>query len=234
MALKDVQTSIRELANSEIAEHSQRFFKTGVGEYGEGDHFLGIKVPVIRKEVKKFKKEEIKVIIKLLSSKYHEERLFSLIWLVEKYKKGNEEIQESIYEAYIQNLNFVNNWDLVDSSAHLIVGPHLETKDKSILYKFAVSKNLWERRISIMSTFHYIKKGEFVDALKISEILLGDSEDLIHKSVGWMLREIGNRDKDSELLFLKKFYKDMPRTMLRYAIEKFEKPERDKYLKGLI
>lgn len=156
MSLEDIRLDLKKLADPKIAEQSQRFFKTNVGEYGEGDIFLGIKVPVIRKEVKKYKNESFNTIIDILNSKYHEERLFALIWLVERFKKTNEEERALIYKYYLENINFVNNWDLVDSSAHYILGPYLE-KDKDLLYEFSKSENLWKRRISIMTTFHFIK-----------------------------------------------------------------------------
>ena len=214
------------LGNEEIAKHSQRFFKTGKGEYGYGDIFLGIRVPVLRQAVKKFKEASLETAEKLLHSKYHEIRLFALLLLVHHFSKGDRDEQEKIYNLYLNNTKYVNNWDLVDSSAHYIVGPYLLDKNKSILYKLAQSDSLWERRIAIMSTFHFIKNNEFEDAVCIAEDLLDDQEDLIHKAVGWMLREIGNRDHKEELFFLKYHYHRMPRTMLRYAIEKFNKKER--------
>lgn len=234
MSFLDIRNRLIEIGDNDIAQRLQGFFKTEKGQYGEGDIFLGVKVPVIRKEVKKFKDEDINGIEENLKSKYHEERLFALIWLVSKYQKGDNSIKNDIYAIYLRNVKYVNNWDLVDSSAHLIVGPHIQDSDKSILYKFSKSNSLWERRISIMSTFHYIKKGDFKEALAISEVLVNDKEDLIQKAVGWMLREVGNRDKDQEVQFLRMHYKSMPRTMLRYAIEKFSKEERVNYLKGSV
>jgi len=234
MSLKSLRKNLQELADPEIAEHSQRFFKTGKGEYGEGDKFLGIRMPVLRQQAKKYRQIELSDIKKLLKSSFHEERLCALIILVEKFSKGTEEEKADIFNLYLGSIKNINNWDLVDSSAHYIVGVYLENRNRNILYKMAESNNLWERRIAIMSTFHLIKKNMFKDALNISEVLLRDREDLIHKAVGWMLREIGKRDKQAEKNFLDKYYKGMPRTMLRYAIEKFEETERQKYLKGLV
>lgn len=225
---------LKNLANPEIAEHSQKFFKTGEGEYGSGDKFLGIRVPVIRKAVKKFKTLPLNTAEELLKSEYHEIRLFALLLFVLRFNKSDNDERDEIFHIYTGNTVYINNWDLVDSSAHYIVGAYLQDKDRSLLYKFAESPSLWERRIAIMSTFYYIKNNEFKDALNLSEFLLNDAEDLIHKAAGWMLREIGNRDKTAEIEFLKNYYRHMPRTMLRYAIEKFSPEERQRYLKGKV
>ena len=234
MKSKELQDILRSLADPAIAEHSQRFFKTGKGDYGEGDQFLGIRVPVLRKQVKHYKDITLKEISRLLKSPYHEERLFALLLLVNKFAKGNKQERGSVYELYLKQRKQINNWDLVDSSACYIVGAYLEDKDRQPLYELLKSNSLWERRIAIMSTFHFIRKNDFEDTLKISRALLNDKEDLIHKAVGWMLREIGKRDRSIEDLFLQKHYKEMPRTMLRYAIEKHPEKERQRYLKGLI
>ena len=227
-----IQKELRRLADKEIAEHSQRFFQTAKGQYGHGDRFLGIRVPAIRKIAKQYRGISIKEAFRLLKSEFHEERLLSLILLVAMFKKANDEGRRTIYTLYLENTRFINNWDLVDSSAEHIVGSQLRAGDKRPLYDLAVSDILWERRISIMSTFHFIKHGEFADTLKIAEILLPDKEDLIHKAVGWMLREIGKRNTETEEKFLKKYCRQMPRTMLRYAIEKFPAQKRLRYLKG--
>lgn len=232
MSYQEIKGYLHSLADAEIAEHSQRFFKTAKGEYGFGDKFLGIRVPILRQTVKKFKTTPLSIAAKLLKSEYHEIRLFALLLLVFRFSKSKSDEQEKIYHMYLRNTRYVNNWDLVDSSAHYIIGAYLENKDKSVLYNLLKSNSLWERRIAIMSTFYFIKKNQFSDTLHISEKLLRDREDLIHKAVGWMLREIGNRDLDLEIAFLKIHYKKMPRTMLRYAIEKFSKEKRQKYLKG--
>ena len=231
---KDIIKTLTELGNPEIAEHSHRFFKTGQGEYGEGDKFLGIRVPVIRKQVKLNKTISLKTISELINSPLHEVRLFSILSLVEKFTKCEEKGKTVLYRFYMDHINYINNWDLVDSSAGYIVGSYLENRSRQVLYELAKSNNLWERRVAIMSTFHFIKKHDFDDALKIAELLINDNEDLIHKAVGWMLREIGNRDLLVEENFLRAHYNTMPRTMLRYAIEKFQEEKRKAYLKGLL
>ena len=225
---------LKKMGDKEQAAISQRFFKTGPGEYGEGDIFLGIKVPVLRKIAKDYFELPLKEVKPILGSKYHEIRLLSLFIMVDQFSKGDPKKKKSIYELYLKNTGLINNWDLVDSSAHLIVGPYLMDKSKAPLYELAQSDLLWERRIAIMATFYYIKNDKFTDTLKIAGRLLADKEDLIHKAVGWMLREIGKRHLPSEETFLKKHYHDMPRTMLRYAIEKFPEPKRQRYLKGQI
>ena len=229
---QNIQNELKRLGNKQIAEHSQRFFKTGKGEYGESDQFLGIRVPILRKLVKQFRGVSFQDAFKILDSPFHEQRLFALLMLVDIAKRSKENDQKAIYTLYLRNIKCINNWDLVDSSAEHIVGAYLRTRDKKPLYSLARSKNLWKRRIAIMATFHYIKHNEFKDALIITETLLNDEQDLIHKAVGWMLREIGKRDLAIEEEFLKKYYKIMPRTMLRYAIEKFPEDMRKKYLKG--
>jgi 3-methyladenine DNA glycosylase AlkD len=228
----EIQKGLRRLADKKIAAHSQRFFKTAEGQYSHGDRFLGIRVPVLRKIARQYRGASIEVACRLLKSEFHEERLLSLLLLVAMFKKGNDESKRAIYTLYLGNTRFINNWDLVDTSAEHIVGAYLRGGNKKRLYNLAVSDMLWERRISIMSTFHFIKHNEFADTLKIAEILLTDKEDLFHKAVGWMLREIGKRNFETEEKFLKKYYRQMPRTMLRYAIEKFPERKRQKYLKG--
>ncbi|MDH5216654.1 MAG: DNA alkylation repair protein [Gammaproteobacteria bacterium] len=230
VALLKAQRLLRELADPGIAQQSQRFFKTAKGQYGEGDIFLGIRVPVLRKQVSKFRSMSLDECLSILTSKYHEERLFALLMLVDMFKRGTALEQKQIYDAYLAHTGFVNNWDLVDSSAHLIVGEYLSERDRRPLQRLARSKSLWERRIAMIATFCFIRNGQFDDALEVAEILLKDEHDLIHKAVGWMLREIGNRDKRSEVEFLQKHYQTMPRTMLRYAIEKFPEAERYRYL----
>lgn len=229
-----VQKELRGLGDPKIAEHSQRFFKTSKGEYGEGDRFLGIRVPVIRKQVKKFYGLSMEDAMRFLHSDFHEERLFALLLLVQMFQKGDEPLRKRIYQVYLEHTEQINSWDLVDSSAHLIVGAYLADRSRAKLYQLAKSKNLWRRRIAIMATFTFIRQGDFADALEISKLLLTDEHDLIHKAVGWMLREVGNRDGDLERAFLKTRYRTMPRTMLRYAIEKFPEIERRRYLNGAI
>jgi 3-methyladenine DNA glycosylase AlkD len=223
-----------QLADPQGAEQSRRFFKTTKGQYGYGDIFLGIKVPIVRQAVKKYRNAPITVAKELLQSGYHEVRLFSLLLLVERFCKASESEREEIYRTYLAYTRHINNWDLVDSSAYHIVGAYLENRDTSVLDDLARSDSLWERRIAIIATFHFIRKSRFGATLRIAEQLLGDREDLIHKAVGWMLREVGKRDLNAEVSFLKTHYRSMPRTMLRYAIEKFSPTDRRKYLNGEI
>ena len=233
-SLEEIQKKLNSLGNKEKAKKHQRFFKTGPGEYGEGDIFVGVTVPELRKLANEYKTMPLKEVKHLLRSPIHEERLLSLFLLIHRYSKGGEPEKKKIYELYLNNTKFINNWDLVDSSAGHIVGAFLFDKSKKPLYDLVKSENLWERRISIISSFYFIKHNQFADTLKISKILLSDKEDLIHKAVGWMLREVGKRDISIEEPFLKKHYKNMPRTMLRYAIEKFPESKRQRYLKGKI
>jgi len=225
---------LQSLENPKQKEILQSFFKTGEGEYGEGDIFLGIKVPDQRKIAKKYTGLSLTKIQELLNSKIHEHRLTGLIILTNKYKKSHQENKANLFNFYLKNTKNINNWDLVDLTAPNIVGDFLFDKNKDTLYKLVRSKNLWEKRIAIISTLHFIKKQEFEDTLAISELLLKDNHDLIHKAVGWMLREVGKKDIEVLKKFLKQHYKNMPRTMLRYSIEKFPEEERKKWLKGKI
>ena len=233
--LNELRAELHGLSNPEKAEFFPRFFKAGPGEYAEGDMFLGVTVPAQRSLVKKYAGMQLNDIEHLITSKWHEERLTGLLLLVAAYKKGDPNTQKEIYDFYLSHTANINNWDLVDSSALYIVGPYLEGRPEKmqVLIKLARSKSLWERRIAMISTFHYIRKNEQGEALQIAEILLQDKHDLIQKAVGWMLREIGKRC-DIELLieFLNEHYKTMPRTSLRYAIEHFSPATRQKYLKG--
>lgn len=229
-----IRRELRSLANPDIAAHSQRFFKTGKGEYGEGDRFLGVRVPLIRRQVRQHRDAPLHVIMSILRSRWHEERLFAVLAMVDRYARGDDNTRKIIFDNYLANLRYVNNWDLVDGSAHLIVGPWLESGSRKRLYRMAKSRNLWERRVAIMSTYHFIRQNDFSDTLAIAELLLHDEHDLIHKAVGWMLRETGNRDKKVEVEFLQGCYKKMPRTMLRYAIEKFPEHERKRWLQGKV
>ena len=224
MRYENVRKELENLKNKEKAKILQGFFKTGKGEYGEGDVFLGISVPKSRDISRKYKDLEFNDIKKLLNSKEHEARLVGLLILT--YKS----LDKNVFEFYLKNIKNVNNWDLVDLTSHKIIGEYLLDKDKKILYNLAKSNNLWERRIAIVSTYAFIKENKFEDTLKISEILINDKHDLIHKAVGWMLREIGKRNFEKEEEFLNKYYKVMPRTMLRYAIEKFDEKKRKFYL----
>ena len=231
MQAEDVKKDLRNLANFEKANLLQRFFKTGKGDYGEGDIFLGVMVPNTRKIAQKYTYLNLKEINTLLNSKIHEERLCALLIMVEQYFKLDELNKKKLFNFYIKNAKQINNWDLVDLSAPKIVGGYLLDKPRSILYKFSKSKNLWERRISILSTFVFIKAGDYSDSFRLAKILMKDKHDLIHKAVGWMLREIGKKSMKDEIQFLNKHYKKMPRTMLRYAIERFPEEKRQFYLK---
>ena len=233
--LNKIRKELDSLKNKKDAQILQRFFKTGEGEYGEGDVFLGIRVPVQRQVLKKYLDMDLKDIEFLLRTKIHEYRLIALLILVKKFEEGNEQIKKKIFNLYLKNTKYINNWDLVDLSAPHIVGAYLLDKPRNILYKLVKSQSLWERRIAILATFAFIKNNETKDTLKIAQILLKDEHDLIHKAVGWMLRELGKRvSQDIEEKFLKRYYKAMPRTMLRYAIERFEESKRKKYLNGKI
>jgi len=232
--LNELRKEIKTISSPEISKTMQWFFKTGKGDYGEGDVFVGLKVPTQRKLAHGFKDLVLADLKILLSSPVHEERLISLFILVDKYEKGDDKEKEAIFRFYLKNRKGINNWDLVDLSAPKIIGKHLLKKNKSLLFKFALSKNLWERRIAVLSTYEFIRNNDFDVTLQISELLLHDKHDLIQKAVGWMLREVGKKDLRAEESFLKIYYKKMPRTMLRYAIEKFPETKRKKYLQGKI
>ena len=228
--LDQLKRDLSQLSDPERAKNLSRYFKSGKGQYGEGDLFLGIPVPQQRKVAKSYIGLALSDLQVLLNSKYHEHRLTALLILVSKYQKADSSGKKEVYDFYQKNLEQVNNWDLVDSSAPKIVGDYLVNKDRSILYNLAKSNNLWKRRVAILSTSAFIDDNDFEDALKISELLLHDEHDLIHKAVGWMLREIGKRDQGLEEQFLTKHCAQMPRTMLRYAIEKFDEKKRKIYL----
>lgn len=230
--LHSITEELQSLKNKKKAKLLSGFFKTGKGEYGQGDLFLGIVVPSQRKVAKKYPNLKLSELQTLLSSKIHEFRLTSLFILIDKYKKADENEKKEIVQFYLSNTKNINNWDLVDLSAPNILGDYFKNKDKSIIYKLADSHHLWEKRIAILSTFAFIRNNMFEDALKLSEILIKDNHDLIHKAIGWMLREIGKRNLKIEEDFLKKHYKTMPRTMLRYAIERFPEQKRKQYLNG--
>jgi len=235
--LKEAQQYLHSLANPVKIPDYKRFFKTGKGGYGEGDQFLGVKVPDIRKVVKDYRfiltYEEIE---QLLYSQHHEERMLALLILVARYKskKLNLSDKQKIYNFYISHISQINNWDLIDVTCPHIIGVHLLDKDRTILYDFAASNELWEKRISIVSTFAFINSHQYQDTLSIADILLKDEHDLIHKAVGWAIRNVGIKDLQTEIEFLNSRYKNMPRTMLRYAIEKFDEPLRQHYLKGQV
>ncbi|HPH98978.1 MAG TPA: DNA alkylation repair protein [Chitinophagaceae bacterium] len=235
MTTASPQQQLKKLANPTKAVGVARFFKTGKGEYGEGDVFLGIAVPQIRIVAKQCKDLSLKEIEKLLQSKIHEERLLGLIILVNQFKKADEDKQKQIFDLYLSNTKYINNWDLVDCSAEYIIGGYLVNRSKTILKKLAQSTSIWKKRIAIMATFQFIKQKQHEHTFIIAKILLKDDHDLIHKAVGWMLREVGKRISEAiEETFLQQHYQQMPRTMLRYAIERFEEKKRKKYLNGSI
>jgi 3-methyladenine DNA glycosylase AlkD len=230
-----LKNELQKLGDANRAKRLAGFFKTRPGEYGEGDTFLGVNVPSLRILARKYKELSISEIDQLLASPIHEERMVSLLLLIHKYSKSHPNGKKELVEYYLRNAGRVNNWDLVDLSAPQILGEYLlKRKDRKVLFELSKSKNLWERRISIISTLTFVKDNQYEDALKISLNLLNDKHDLIHKAVGWMLREVGNRNLSKEESFLEIHYQVMPRTMLRYAIEKFPERRRRDYLEGKI
>ncbi|RDH83676.1 MAG: DNA alkylation repair protein [endosymbiont of Escarpia spicata] len=229
--LSALRAALKSHITPDKAEILQRFFKTGPGEYGEGDQFHGVVVPDQRRVARQFKTLALPAVEQLMQSAFHEERLTALFILIHQFEMGNLTVKERIFQTYVRNMVYINSWDLVDSSAPHIIGAWLEQRDRSQLYEWADSDDLWQRRIAMLATFRYIKNGEFEDALKIADKLVDDPQDLIHKAVGWMLREIGKRDLARERQFLDRHAATMPRTMLRYAIEKLPEPQRQAYLK---
>lgn len=234
MTMRKMQQSLRLYATKEKAALLQRFFKTGPGEYGEGDKFLGVMVPNIRAVAKEFHDAPLSEITKLMRSEWHEERLLALLILVSKFERGDEAIRKKVCALYLRSTKYVNNWDLVDLTAPKIVGPALDGGSRSLLYRLVRSKNLWERRIAILATFHFIRQSNFNDALALARALLDDEHDLMHKAVGWMLREVGKKDVAVLEGFLKQHLRKMPRTSLRYAIERFPEAKRKRYLQGVV
>ena len=232
MRVKEIQHRLHSLADKDKAKILRGFFKTGPGQYGEGDIFIGVTVPVLRKLAKEFNDTPVDDAVLLLKSPIHEARLLALLMLVRAYATGSEIVKKKIFNRYIANTRYINNWDLVDLSAPNIVGAHLVDKSRKQLYIFAGSDDLWKRRIAILSTFTFIRQNDIKDTFRISRLLLKDEHDLIHKAVGWMLREVGKRFRDKEEEFLKRYYRQMPRTMLRYAIERFPESKKRKYLNG--
>lgn len=235
MKCEIIKDELLKIGNSKNVDLLLKFFKAFEGGYGEGDLFIGLNVPNQRKLAKKYFKEiSLEETESLLHDKYHECRLTALFILINKYQtlKNNND-RKIIFDLYLRNTKYINNWDLVDASADKILGHYLFDRDKSILYNLSKSTSLWEQRISIIATFYFIRNKRFEETLEIAKILLNHKHDLIHKAVGWMLREIGNRDFKTEYDFLKQHYKDMPRTMLRYSIEKFNEPIRQSFLKSL-
>jgi len=232
--LATLRAQLRALAAPDTALTQQRFFKTGPGQYGEGDVFLGIKVPPLRALARQHREAALATIAALLDSRYHEERLFALLLLMQRYQAADESGKQAAFDLYLGNTAHINNWDLVDVSAPHIVGRHLEQRSRAVLDTLARSPLLWERRIAIVATFHFIRRNDCADTLRLARILLRDEHDLIHKAVGWMLREVGKRDFAAAQSFLHKHHRDMPRTLLRSAIERFEPSLRQQYLQGKI
>ena len=230
----EIAARLRQRADASRVAGLQRFFKTGPGEYAEGDVFLGVTVPDLRRVCRECRDAAIPEIVPLLGSAVHEDRLLALLLLVEAFRRGTEQGRREIYRLYLANTKFINNWDLVDSSAPHIVGGWLFTRSRSPLGRLARSSSLWDRRIAIIATQFFIRSGEFEETLRIADLLLADHHDLIHKAVGWMLREVGKRNPRVERAWLETRYPRMPRTMLRYAIEKFPEAERRRYLTGRI
>ncbi len=235
--LTQLKQELRAVSDKRYVENLTRFFKTGLGEYGEGDIFIGIRMPDLRRICKKYRNSSVPDIGKLMDEKYHEFRIAGVVLMADKFKRGDGALRTEIKNLYEEKMDRVNNWDLVDLSAHKIYGEWFRVNDKNpmpTLRQLAKSKNMWRRRIAVVSTFAYLPHGQFSHALEIAGMLLNDNHDLIHKAVGWALREVGKRDLPSEERFLLKHYKTMPRTMLRYAIEKFPEVKRQKYLRGLM
>lgn len=229
---RDIITALNACGNQEKAAHLSHFFKTGKGEYGEGDRFIGVTVPEQRAIAKKHTDCSFEVLEELIASPYHEVRLTALLILTLKYRKSKEKtIQENCIHFYLNHTGRINNWDLVDLSCYLLLGPYLQDKERSLLYRLAESSNLWEQRIAMVSCMHYVRQGDFKDCLNIADKLLNHPHDLIHKATGWLLREVGKKDKAALIRFLQDRYQRMPRTMLRYAIERFPEEERQKWLK---
>jgi 3-methyladenine DNA glycosylase AlkD len=231
---KHVRDALRAAASLDKAASSRWFFKAGPGEYAEGDRFIGVTVPEQRKIAKAYGDLSLPQIRLLLKSTFHEYRLTALLILVNRFERADETNREACVAFYLDHLDYVNNWDLVDSSAYKLLGHWLEQRDRKVLLDLADSQDLWRQRVSMIATYWFIKSGDYVDALKLAKRLMSHEHDLIHKAVGWMLREIGNKDRAIEEQFLKKHYQKMPRTMLRYAIEKFPESKRKAYLEGRV
>jgi 3-methyladenine DNA glycosylase AlkD len=234
MVTAAIQRELESLADPGHAVILRRFFKTGPGDYGEGDRFRGLRVPVLRKVAGKYRHLPLAAAESLLQSAFHEDRLLALLILIQRYYPGDAALQGEIHRLYLENSDYVNNWDLVDASAPHLVGHYLRDRPKDPLTRLAASQVLWERRMAIIATFDFIRQGDFDETLRVACLLLGDPEDLIHKAVGWMLREVGKREAAVAEVFLQAHYCQMPRTMLRYAIERFPEARRQAYLKGTI
>ena len=229
-----IRKELESLGDPRQAAILQRFFKTGPGEYGEGDVFRGIRVPVVRKLAGKYRHLSLTDTTRLLQSPCHEDRLLALFILIQRYYGGGRVTKDAIHRLYLDHAGSVNNWDLVDATAPHLLGHYLRDRGKEPLTRLAASGILWERRMAIRATFAFIKQGDFDETFRIAQILLNDPEDLIHKAVGWMVREVGKREVNAAEAFLRTHYRKMPRTMLRYAIERFPEGARQAYLKGTV
>jgi 3-methyladenine DNA glycosylase AlkD len=230
----ELRKKLQAHASPEDAVFLQRFFKTGVGQYGEGDRFIGVRVPEMRRVCREGTGTSLATIRSLLRSRIHEERALALMLLVQAFQRSDEAGRRTIYDTYLAHTRDINNWDLVDLSAGAIVGGWLDGRSRAPLSRLARSRSLWERRIAMVATLHFIKRGELAETFRIADLLLRDTHDLIHKAVGWMLREAGKRNGAALRGFLTERYRAMPRTMLRYAIERFPEAERRRYLQGLV
>ena len=232
--IAEIRRELESLGDASQAAILQRFFKTGPGEYGAGDRFRGIRVPVLRGLAKKYQELSLAEARRLLPSPFHEDRLLVLLILIRQCDRGDQDVRDQLHRFYLEHTRFVNNWDLVDVSAPHLLGHYLEDRPKDTLTRLAASGNWWERRLAIIATLHFIKRQDFDETLRIARLLLGDPEDLIHKAVGWMLREVEKRQGAVAEAFLRKHYRQMPRTMLRYAIERLPEARRQAYLKGTV
>lgn len=233
-SLAALRKELYALADPADAIHLQRFFKTAPGEYGAGDKFLGLRVPALRRLAREYRELADGQALEMLTSPWHEERLLALMLMVDRHSRGDSAQRDRIHQAYLEHTRYINNWDLVDASAGRIIGSQLDARDIALLEWLAGSDDLWERRIAIVATYHFIRQNEFGPTLRIARLLLRDSHDLIHKAVGWMLREVGKRDRRAEDAFLTRHYREMPRTMLRYAIERHPERVRKQYLAGTL
>jgi 3-methyladenine DNA glycosylase AlkD len=234
MVIAAIRSELAGLGDASRAAVLQRFFKTGPGEYGAGDRFRGIRVPILRGLAKKYLDLPLAAAERLLQSPFHEDRLLALLILIHHYYRGDQVLRDKIHRLYLENTRWVNNWDLVDASAPHLLGHYLADRPKDPLTRLAASRDLWERRMAIIATFHFIKQKDYEETLRISRLLLGDPQDLIHKAVGWMLREVEKRETAVAEAFLRVHYRNMPRTMLRYAIERLPAARRKAYLKGMV
>ena len=234
MLIAAIQRELESLGDAAQAAILQRFFKTQPGQYGAGDRFRGIRVPILRGLAKKYQDLSVAEAGRLLQSTFHEDRLLALLILMRHYNRGDQVVRDNIHRLYLEHSRLVNSWDLVDVSAPHLLGHYLEGRPKDPLTRLAASGNLWERRMAIIATLHFIKQNDFDETLRIARLLLGDPEDLLHKAVGWMLREVQKRQNTVAEAFLQAHYRNMPRTMLRYAIERMPEARRQAYLKGTV